>query len=408
MNSSIVPAATYCDDCGQRLVRNRHCSGCNAEWSRVATALPTSRVCVIVTGGRHYLDRKRVFEILDKIHAEEGICSIAHGACGVENIGTTIDASLSESDNWWKLRGADRWADQWAWSRGVGCYRYPANWSAGPSAGPKRNQEMLEAEQASLSASKELVVVHFPGGKGTAGMTELARAAGVRLVDGRPEDRNVPKGDWADYEMLVPALHRAGWTPAQIANLTNFRRFCQGRIELVYKHGMVTLATPNGLAILYSNTFDRVKDMLTAFGGNTIEGEIEAWCDGSGTTADQPAGAGGVIEFKWCGGARSEIEISEHLGPGSNNFAELQAAYWVLKHVPVADAPLVIRSDSQYMIGVLSNPTWKPKEHVQLISRIKADLSLRRCVIFEHVRGHNGDEYNERADRLANAARKRQ
>jgi hypothetical protein len=96
----------------------------------------------IVCGGRHYKDRETLFAVLDEVAPNV----IAHG-------GAT---------------GADALAGEWAKERGISCTVYPANWSLGRSAGPRRNEQMLREFMPD-------VVVAFPGGRGTADMIRRAR-----------------------------------------------------------------------------------------------------------------------------------------------------------------------------------------------------------------------------------------
>lgn len=73
-------------------------------------------------------------------------------------------------------RGVDSVAIDWATVNWCPVERYPAPWKLlGLGAGSARNQEML--------ASKPDLVVAFPGGAGTAHMTRIARAAGVRVLE---------------------------------------------------------------------------------------------------------------------------------------------------------------------------------------------------------------------------------
>ena len=78
-------------------------------------------------------------------------------------------------------RGADRWAAALA-SRmeGVTVVAHPADWDAhGNAAGPKRNAEMLRAAK---TASKGVVLIAYPGGRGTSHMVEIATKAGCQIV----------------------------------------------------------------------------------------------------------------------------------------------------------------------------------------------------------------------------------
>lgn len=106
---------------------------------------------VLVCGGRFFDDRDMAFFTLDRMAADAEL--IVHGGA----------------------RGADTLAQEWADDRGVCCMVYPADWKKyGPSAGPRRNQLMLDAEKPDL-------VIAFPGGVGTKDMVTKARAADVRV-----------------------------------------------------------------------------------------------------------------------------------------------------------------------------------------------------------------------------------
>lgn len=116
---------------------------------------------VLVTGGRDYQDRARVFQVLDELHARQRIGCIVHGACGddYDNTGER-DPSI--------FKGADRWADEWARERIVAVSRYPAKWRRlKGNAGRERNRRMLRESMPGL-------VIAFPGGNGTKHMTEIA------------------------------------------------------------------------------------------------------------------------------------------------------------------------------------------------------------------------------------------
>jgi hypothetical protein len=110
---------------------------------------------VLITGGRSYSDRQRLFGELDQIHAARSISLIIHGAAS----------------------GADTLADDWARAAGVEVVSCAADWKRhGRAAGPIRNAAMLKDHSPNM-------VVAFPGGRGTANMIALARAAGVVVVE---------------------------------------------------------------------------------------------------------------------------------------------------------------------------------------------------------------------------------
>lgn len=122
-------------------------------------------VTIIVCGGRNYRDRAHVFSTLDRVRAKHGEITIRHGACGLD-AEEPFDAA--------RLRGADRWAHEWAVEHGAPVQPVAAFWRRfGKAAGPTRNAELL------AGASVPVAVVAFPGGAGTASMMRIAQQAGI-------------------------------------------------------------------------------------------------------------------------------------------------------------------------------------------------------------------------------------
>jgi ribonuclease HI len=107
-------------------------------------------------------------------------------------------------------------------------------------------------------------------------------------------------------------------------------------------------------------------------------------------------------------------EMTGHDPATTNNRMELMAAIAALEAVPLGSEPRVC-SDSEYLINGMTvwldqwkERGWKtaqrkPPENIDLWKRLNA-LALRRRVEWVWIRGHNGDRYNELADRLANEA----
>ncbi len=134
----------------------------------------------------------------------------------------------------------------------------------------------------------------------------------------------------------------------------------------------------------------------TSLAPEVAEGGVAvAYTDGACTGNPGPAGVGVVLQHE----GRCD-ERSEFLGEGTNNIAELTA---ILRALEMTDQPVIIHTDSQYAIGVLSKG-WKAKANTALIERIRGVLRERRGVRFVYVRGHAGIPLNERADELARAA----
>jgi hypothetical protein len=119
---------------------------------------------MLVCGGRNYDDVPWMWFNLDRIGNERKVDCV-------------IDGAQSKFDPERGMVGADYWAHQWALVRGRKCDRYPADWdSEGTSAGPRRNKRMIDEGRPNL-------VVAFPGGKGTADMTQQARDAGIEVIE---------------------------------------------------------------------------------------------------------------------------------------------------------------------------------------------------------------------------------
>ncbi len=130
----------------------------------------------------------------------------------------------------------------------------------------------------------------------------------------------------------------------------------------------------------------------------TVDGDLVAYADGACTGNPGPAGLGVVIVL---GDGRTEL--SEYLGHGTNNIAELTAILRALELTDGVEGRLVVHTDSQYSIGVLSKG-WKAKANTELIVRVKAALAARKGTKLVYVPGHAGVPLNERADALARLA----
>ena len=94
----------------------------------------------------------------------------------------------------------------------------------------------------------------------------------------------------------------------------------------------------------------------------------------------------------------SRIELNGHGGHTTNNQMEITAAIEALRAIPPG-ARVILRSDSQYVINTMSRG-WKRNANLDLWRDLDAEAAMRK-VTFEWVRGHAGDQLNERADTLA-------
>jgi ribonuclease HI len=124
-----------------------------------------------------------------------------------------------------------------------------------------------------------------------------------------------------------------------------------------------------------------------------------AYTDGACSGNPGPAGAG-LIVISPEGKAK---EGFEYLGQATNNIAELAAILFALNAIPPAAEHVLVHTDSQYAIGVLTKG-WKAKKNPELIEKIRTTLKSRKNVEIIYVPGHAGVPLNERADELAREA----
>lgn len=110
---------------------------------------------VLVFGGRRYRNVTLLNAVLSTLHAERPFTRVIHG-------GAT---------------GADTLGGLWAGRYGVPVDVYHAQWTKhGKGAGHRRNQRMLDEGQPDFA-------VGFPGGRGTANMTDKLKRAGIPLLE---------------------------------------------------------------------------------------------------------------------------------------------------------------------------------------------------------------------------------
>lgn len=140
-----------------------------------------------------------------------------------------------------------------------------------------------------------------------------------------------------------------------------------------------------------------------------VDTSIHVYTDGACTGNPGPMGIGVVILDPSApilveGGATEpqRRELSEYLGVGTNNIAELTAIQRGLLGLP-RSREIVIYSDSAYAIGLLSQ-NWKAKANQELVAELRRLVREFSHVRFVKVAGHAGVPENERCDELARLA----
>lgn len=138
--------------------------------------------------------------------------------------------------------------------------------------------------------------------------------------------------------------------------------------------------------------------------------KIEVYGDGSAIKEGQPGGYGFVI----CFNGEKIHEDNGHMESASNNDAELEAAIQGLAHIlkmrnehmiPIEEHEIYFVSDSQIVLGWI-NGTYRFKQQRKYHKYEQIQYLVRKLNIKTRwVRGHDGDEHNERCDKLANLGR---
>jgi ribonuclease HI len=122
------------------------------------------------------------------------------------------------------------------------------------------------------------------------------------------------------------------------------------------------------------------------------------YTDGACSGNPGPAGIGVVIMH-----AGQRRELSEYLGEGTNNIAELTAVKRALEELPERERRVVLHLDSEYVRGLLVKG-WKAKANQALVEELRALARTFPDLHLVYVPGHAGVSENERCDQLARQA----
>lgn len=105
---------------------------------------------IIVTGGRDYFNKEKIYSILDHFNPDV----IIHGDCS----------------------GVDTISKNWAIERGKEQIPYPYPSEYGKAGGPIRNRQMCREHQ-------DAKLVAFPGGRGTASCKKEAKLVNIPIYE---------------------------------------------------------------------------------------------------------------------------------------------------------------------------------------------------------------------------------
>ncbi len=145
-------------------------------------------------------------------------------------------------------------------------------------------------------------------------------------------------------------------------------------------------------------------------GSDTEARRVEIWTDGGCKPNPGPGGWAALLRF-----GDAERELSGGAIQTTNNRMELTAAAEALEALS-RPCVVLLHTDSEYVRNGVTrwstgwvrrnwrNASGDPVANMDLWRRV-LDAAKRHEVSWFWVRGHSGDENNERVDRLATAAR---
>ncbi len=122
---------------------------------------------------------------------------------------------------------------------------------------------------------------------------------------------------------------------------------------------------------------------------------IVVYTDGASSGNPGPAGIGVVLA--WQGRSR---QFGRPIGTASNNEAELRAVLEALRAIRRPSLPVIIHTDSTYVIGALVEGN-KVRANADWIHAIQEEMQRFTQLRFEKVEAHRGIPGNEAADHLA-------
>jgi ribonuclease HI len=137
-----------------------------------------------------------------------------------------------------------------------------------------------------------------------------------------------------------------------------------------------------------------------------MSGTVDVWTDGACSGNPGPGGWGAILTYNGV-----EKELSGGEAQTTNNRMELMAAIAALEALK-RPCTVALHTDSQYLrqgitgwIHGWKKNGWKtadrkPVKNAELWQRLEAALG-RHKIEWKWVKGHAGDEMNERADALA-------
>ena len=139
-----------------------------------------------------------------------------------------------------------------------------------------------------------------------------------------------------------------------------------------------------------------------------MNNRIKIYTDGAcsnNQSNENKGGYGGILTKQ----GEQPLTLNGGFRNTTNNRMELKAAIEALKRIH-SSSPVTVYSDSQYVVKGITEwiPNWIAKGKIEKNGDLWMELykivMTFQDIQFMHVKGHNGNIYNEEADRLATMA----
>jgi ribonuclease HI len=130
---------------------------------------------------------------------------------------------------------------------------------------------------------------------------------------------------------------------------------------------------------------------------NTIKIYADGACRGN-QFAENIGGYGVVLLY-----GEHKKELKDAFKNVTNNQMEILSVIEGLKALKTFDLPIEIYSDSQYVVNTI-NLNWNKKANQDLWAELYNYIEKAKDIKFIKVKGHSDNEFNNRADKLANEA----
>ena len=138
---------------------------------------------------------------------------------------------------------------------------------------------------------------------------------------------------------------------------------------------------------------ERLGSKNSHIGAKKLLKHVDIYCDGSRTTDTGVGGWAAILLY-------NEYERCIHgcCNNTTNNKMEITAVIEVLKALKYP-CDVTVYTDSQYVVNTITKG-WKRNKNIDLWKALDVQLKNHK-VCFVWVKGHAGNEYNERCDKLA-------